>query len=151
MRLLRTLILCGIAVTVVSVELPSACADGYGYGYYWGGYGYPFGAHAYRSGNIPTPPYFAIHPPVYYGKRVGMPYGNSPFPRPARAVVRVSPQRVKYKPRPGVMIVNPYVKNDAEAKGNGSSPKAASSKPKAILNPYVVADEKVEPVQFVAD
>lgn len=35
-----------------------------------------FGAPTY---NNMTPPYFALHPPVYYGQRYSMPYGLSPF------------------------------------------------------------------------
>jgi hypothetical protein len=46
-------------------------------------YGFPFGyslgyANSYRY-RLPTPPYFSIHPPVYYGKRYVRPYGESPY------------------------------------------------------------------------
>ena len=47
------------------------------------GYGYLFGYGATNTPGIrsfvPAPPYFALHPPVYYGKRYTRPYGDSPF------------------------------------------------------------------------
>ena len=33
----------------------------------------------YSLGRLPLPPYFALHPPVYYGIRYTRPYGVSPF------------------------------------------------------------------------
>ncbi len=82
-----------------------------GYGGYDNGYVYPF---FYRVRSIPTPPYFALHPPVYYGPRLLMrPYGNSPWAYPstyerqgfipytAQAEVRVAPQPL--------LIHNPFV------------------------------------------
>jgi len=48
-----------------------------------GGYGLlGLNGSAYRSGDIPTPPYFALHPPVYYSQPVARPYGHSPFAYP---------------------------------------------------------------------
>lgn len=41
------------------------------------GYG-GFAASGPRS-YVPSPPYFALHPPVYYGQRYSRPYGVSPF------------------------------------------------------------------------
>ncbi len=32
-----------------------------------------------RTGNVPTPPYFALHPPVYYQAVTPRSYGQSPF------------------------------------------------------------------------
>ena len=128
--------------------LSSANANDFWYGHYGGWFNNPFGHYAYRIGNVPTPPYFAIHPPVYYGKRVGMPYGNSPYTRPPRPVVRVSPQPQKQQPVRGVMIENPFVKQKNKAKG--SKKKDLSSKPKIIVNPYVVSDEPKETEQLAA-
>ncbi|MCC6508797.1 MAG: hypothetical protein IT423_06800 [Pirellulaceae bacterium] len=46
-------------------------------------YAYLFGFGAANNNGIrsfvPAPPYFALHPPVYYGKRYTRPYGDSPF------------------------------------------------------------------------
>ncbi len=66
---------------------------------------HPFDGSAYRSGRIPTPPYFSIHPPVYYGRRVSMTYGDSPLIHPVTVSRRVNSAHV---PIPAV-IINPYV------------------------------------------
>jgi hypothetical protein len=38
---------------------------------------WPYGFQSQSS--VPSPPYFALHPPVYYGERYARPYGISPF------------------------------------------------------------------------
>lgn len=47
------------------------------------GYAYLFGYGAVNTPRITSfvhaPPYFALHPPVYYGQRYTRPYGESPF------------------------------------------------------------------------
>ncbi|UUO08920.1 hypothetical protein M4951_11520 [Blastopirellula sp. J2-11] len=79
---------------------------GPGFGY--GSYGYGYG---YVRGNVPTPPYFALHPPVYYSHSVARPYGISPFPigsyQPSQRVVYTAPT-----PEPQV-VINPYVTTEA--------------------------------------
>ena len=73
------------------VSSPARCSDGWP-AYYpptWSLH--PFGLAGSWSGSIPPVPYFAIHPPVYYGRRVSMPYGNSPVTRPPRPVTEVLP------------------------------------------------------------
>ncbi len=46
-------------------------------------YGFPFGfalgSQASFRNRLPTPPYFSIYPPVYYGERYKRPYGDSPY------------------------------------------------------------------------
>lgn len=44
----------------------------------WFGHGNN-GPAAYSLGNIPAPPYFALHPPVYYSHPTPRSYGHSPF------------------------------------------------------------------------
>jgi hypothetical protein len=55
-----------------------------------------------------TPPYFALHPPVYYGQRFTRPYGVSPYA--AWPQLQSNPE---YAPQPHVdrsmIICNPYV------------------------------------------
>lgn len=52
---------------------PLALGGGFGP---WGLYpGFGFATNP----NIPTPPYFALHPPVYYGELQRRPYGLTPF------------------------------------------------------------------------
>lgn len=95
-------------------------------------FGYSLGfAQRYRT-NVPTPPYFALHPPVYYGQRYYRPYGASPFaswpmlqPNPSYAPVSEEMERARQGysvPQPApiiqtsvmqpelVMIQNPYAK-----------------------------------------
>ena len=69
---LTFLTVCGMLENRVQAQV----FDG-GFSYGW--YPYWFGGPAYQSDLVPTPPYFAIHQPVYYGTRDGMPYGNSPI------------------------------------------------------------------------
>jgi len=82
--------------------LAMAYLFGYGgYGGYGGGRG--VGMTSYNS-NIP---YFAMHPPVYYGERYARPYGASPF-----AAWPQLQANSAYAPRPQAahaqVIANPY-------------------------------------------
>ncbi|MEQ1826235.1 MAG: hypothetical protein ABL921_09815 [Pirellula sp.] len=42
-------------------------------------FGYVLGHQNSFRNRLPTPPYFSIYPPVYYGARYQRPYGESPF------------------------------------------------------------------------
>lgn len=42
-------------------------------------FGYTLGYQNSFKYRVPAPPYFSVHPPVYYGKRYSRPYGESPF------------------------------------------------------------------------
>lgn len=113
-RLLSFLLLAGGSLIAASAQ-----ADGGGYGFWPGWWGSLGIASDYYIGNVPTPPYFALHPPVYYGQRVGMPYGNSPLPRPPRPVLREEREFVAAAaprtPVMGLMILNPYVPPTTDA------------------------------------
>jgi hypothetical protein len=150
MKAIRCFVTLALLLAPGGGMLSSAWAGDYWGGYHFGRYRYPFSHYAYRSGNIPAPPYYAIHPPVYYGTRVGMPYGNSPLTRPPRPVVRVSPRLEKPRPVEGVMIENPFVKNKGKKKAKGSKKRSVSSKPKTIINPYVIHDESKKTEQLAA-
>ncbi len=101
---------------VLSLLLASAVCDnaaragdglGLGLGYLYGrAYGSGYGG--YNSVIAPfTPPYFSLHPPVYYGKRYARPYGASPFAAWPQLQANSS-----YAPVPDVkraqIIPNPY-------------------------------------------
>ena len=149
-RLTKGLILIALAAALAHAELPAVRAQGAA-GRFYGWYPYVYPYLISSRGEVPTPPYFAIHPPVYYGRRVGMPYGNSPFPRPPRPVVRARSQPVQYAPRPGIMIENPYVENKVQAKprkrrtDETSERKRPTEAPgsKAQLNPYVLGEGEI--------
>jgi hypothetical protein len=96
----------------------------------------------YRTGQIPIPPYFSLHPPVYYGERVRMPYGSSPFAypytwwqqygfsAPVASPYDMASQPEPVRPRPRV-IVNPYV--------NNAQTTSTSAYAKATRNPYATS------------
>ena len=77
MKLYLTAILCAMAFVSSAGQASADCGGGFGYG----GYGYyNYGIRPY----VPAPPYFALHPPVYYGARYTRPYGDSPFAAPSQ-------------------------------------------------------------------
>lgn len=80
-----------------------------------GGYGLlGLNGSAYRSGRVPTPPYFALHPPVYYSQPMHRTYGYSPFAYPGTVKTPEAPPKA-------AMISNPHVqpvKQDAKPKLN---------------------------------
>ena len=61
----------------------------------------------YGLGYVPVPPYYALHPPVYYGERYYRSYGESPF---ARVDYSSRPQRIRAQ-----VIINPFVEQPAAA------------------------------------
>lgn len=105
---------------------------GHDYGSRWFG----FFEHPYASGRIPTPPYFAIHPPVYYSYAVPRSYGYSPFSYPG--TVR-TPEIVEQSASKSTVIINPHVKSKVkEASSEKADDKVAerAPKPQLIINPY---------------
>lgn len=92
----------------------------------WNALGPGYGGSIYSSGKLFVPPYFAVHPPVYYGQRVRMHYGDSPF---AASSSRWSSARSG-----PVVIVNPHM-----TVGDAGSV-ADRAGPRIIENPYFQAD-----------
>lgn len=96
-------------------------------------YGYGFSGNLYGLGRIPVPPYFALHPPVYYSEQVARPYGLSPF------AYRSAPVEA-HRAQPA-MITNPFVSQppatQPEAAEPAKDPVAAHAR--VIVNPYVDA------------
>lgn len=142
MRYVRWAILVGTFSLLVGGGAGDAGAYDFGWGYYPHGYPWVFGSPTYRTTTVPTPPYFAIHPPVYYGLRVGMPYGNSPITRPPRPVVRERVVPSVAEPSEGQWIDNPYVRSaaaDSEARRPG---RAA---PGMVQNPFAARGTRSAP------
>ena len=96
----------------------------------WGGAAWGFGG-SYGSfrNNVPVPPYFAIHPPVYYGKRYQRPYGDSPYA--SMPTLQANPA---YMPTPRAetrpQMVNPYYDGVVVAE------EIAPARPATIKNPF---------------
>ena len=132
------------ALCAVCFLLPSVASAGHpwygpvagGYGGYDTGYVYPY---FYRVRSIPTPPYFALHPPVYYGPRLlYRPYGNSPFAYPSWYERQFDNLASPYQaPRGPELIVNPFVEQE-EAAGVREANLLPAER-RAMGNPYVTA------------
>ena len=119
----------------------------------------------YRTGQIPVPPYYALHPPVYYGQREFQSYGRTPFAfpytwwqqgasgYPAFGGLLAQPNLSASAPAP-LVVSNPYTTADtatadssvidnpymqeASSVARGSPQTAGTSK--MILNPYYEAN-----------
>ncbi len=117
---------------------------GYGYGYgAWPGVamggvtGFGVGGSLYGLGQIPVPPYFSLHPPVYYSQPVARTYGYSPFPYSGN---RLTPEVVMQPEE----VLNPHVTPKVEAPQSETSADEPSVKtashrrpaPLWISNPY---------------
>ena len=111
----KSLLLGMMALLAPMASAASAQDNGLGYAYLFG-YG-ASNTSAIRS-YVPPPPYFALHPPVYYGQRYTRPYGESPFA--AWPQLR-SP--AGYYPRPAAPHAQPVIINFAPAHPQaGSAP-----------------------------
>jgi hypothetical protein len=124
------IVACGFASTAEAVDGPYFARSQYGpYGYYH--------AQAYLS-TPNTPPYFALHPPIYYGRGIQPAYSLSPYyvgiygsrtdcyywagrdlgdawgPQPLLAAAGSAEPRLAPAPRPApapaaeLIILNPY-------------------------------------------
>ena len=151
-----------LAALLTFGALPSSAqawdCGGYGIGPFGGPYGIGFGGFGspYAMGRIPTPPYFALHPPVYYSVPVARTYGYSPFAYPGT----VPTPEVEVEPTPQV-IVNPFVTPTAGEPGTIESsqpnpntsadvrdPQQVASAPLLIINPYVIDEVPAGPVRL---
>jgi hypothetical protein len=149
--MIRRALLVVAVLAVLAVQTPAQAQWGMGGGLGYGGFGtsyfgngLPAGWYTGVQGRMP--PYFALHPPVYYsGQIVRIPYGASPFanpwgnypapasilppPAPAPAGGNESrsienpffkPRELAARPSPelGVMIENPYYRPEGLAARN---------------------------------
>lgn len=114
----------------------------------WGSYG-GWGYLGTRVGFAPQPPYFAVHPPVYYSAQIiRRPYGYSPYAYPANYPsfnTQVIESRASANADPAVFI-NPYSAQAGNGGGQLPPPRNApapddnsSVQPQLIVNPYVVS------------
>jgi hypothetical protein len=106
----------------------STC-HGAGYPWGWSPLSYYYGDYVrlYSSSRIPVPPYFALHPPVYYSYPVPRPYGYSPYAYPpGTKTPELAP------PRPAV-ILNDYAPRSQPVRQKEGR---IASAPVRIANPY---------------
>ncbi|MEX0793117.1 MAG: hypothetical protein WD045_08275 [Pirellulaceae bacterium] len=154
-------ILLGVCVLATAMSLGSTAEAG-GFHPSWGGSHVGFSQPAIdqqrwtwrpfsmnRSlGYIPTPPYFALHPPVSYSYPISAPYGLSPAP-----IASYAPrQRVHFEqaaPEP-LVVINPYVTEDevaAVSDQDAPMPEIVDSPPSDVTSepePQVVENDMVE-------
>ena len=107
-------------------------------------YGFRSASNLYSLGHIPTPPYFAIHPPVYYGQRYFRSYGESPYARPARSSrpLLVDVQLIKNPFYQGAMMwpSEPLIEQDTSQEVKQEDQVAAQ----VIINPYYQTEAVVQ-------
>jgi len=101
--------------------------------------GYSYGSSPYSLGRLPMPPYFAIHPPVYYSQPVPRTYGYSPF---AYGPCVMTPEVAAPTPAPKT-IINPHV----EPQSADESDRLAGNS-KVIENPFCA--DGVKPTSMIA-
>jgi hypothetical protein len=121
-----------VLVAIVA-ESKSANAQDCGYPFVPFGFYQPYGAQ--YSTTIPTPPYFAVNPPVYYGTRYMRPYGISPFAAPpmvtAPSGYQAQPAPQNYSaPKP--LSANPYI-----CAGDNTKIETKVTQGEIRLNPFV--------------
>ena len=107
----------------------------------WNVPGFGTSGNLYGLGYIPVPPYYAIHPPVYYGQRYFRTYGESPYARPARSSrpLIVSVQVIKNPFCAELPLVLPELpKGDVE-----TTKDQVTVKPQMIVNPYYRSEDAV--------
>lgn len=133
MNLLRYL-LPGVVVAL-ALSAGAAKADCYGYGIGNCSFGnfnaYGASGTLYGSGYLHVPPYYAIHPPVYYSHQYYRPYGWTPFAQPSF----IAPVALKPEPR---LVVNPHVEVKEVKKAKPDN----TAKSEMIVNPYFVKRSK---------
>ena len=105
MRFYKQALLCLVVTALGAGQASAQWGGGFG-GFGYAGYGGYYGS--YIQPFVAAPPYFALHPPVYYGKRYTRPYGESPFAAPPG--LQVNPN---FAPTPHVerslAFSNPYM------------------------------------------
>lgn len=103
-------------------------------GFFPFGFYQPYGAQF--TSRIPTPPYFSVVPPVYYGGRYARPYGMSPFAAPPMAERPAGYRgrlRSQFEDGPHATpepISNPYI-------CKSSAPPTPVTKGEVRFNPFV--------------
>jgi hypothetical protein len=123
-----------VAVVVTLLACVPAQAGGFGCGSYLWNSPYPADlTPLYSVGAIPLPPYFALHPPVYYDMPVPRTYGYGPW---AYLPYMTTPEIAEPVPE---IIQNKFVPKPV--KQESDKPKMAQA-PLIIRNPYVIQTEE---------
>lgn len=133
--------LCLFSVVALCLFAPSSASAYWpylGYGGY-GGYGYGWGFNQ-ATNYVPSPPYYAIYPPVYYSSQItARHYGASPFAwsggmEPITYVPQPEPAAA---PEPE-MIENPFF-TGAKTTSKQTSAEIREPQPLEVANPFVAS------------
>lgn len=135
----RVSLLLAIALMGLSGWVAPKAQAGDGHHGVFGVWGYQDPSLLYRLGHIPVPPYFALHPPVYYGEQVSRSYGASPFAwrgyqpevmKPAKPEVTLNPhvvplpkskvESLQVDERSAKVMLNPFYFNPQERQVAGN-------------------------------
>lgn len=102
---------------------------------YVGGFGSGFGCYGYgysQSWYVPVPPYYALHPPVYYSHEiVRRPVGDSPYAYPSRRPA-AEPRRQFSR--------NPFVPDAVTGEGSQQAAQDTDSVAQVMRNPFYSDD-----------
>ena len=134
--MIKTSLLAAAAFAVLLIAQPEEAQAQYlGSNNCCGGLSHGILSSPYALSRVPDPPYFAIHPPVYYSHAVPRTYGYSPYAYPGS----VRTPEVKVEAPAAKMVKNPYA-TPAAAKPKKSidlKSMTKSSGPLEVLNPFV--------------
>ncbi len=139
---LHRLLLVIATIGLLNVSIADVRADGFAgrSGLPWFAYGYS--GSLYGLGRLPVPPYYAIHPPVYYSLPQARRYGHSPFAYSGeyQAPARVTPR----------VFINPHIERRVLPMEDGILPRpldpptTSTSTARVIANPYYSAETGAE-------
>jgi hypothetical protein len=123
---------CVVAIVAVVTNSPAVASDPYSGQHYLSRYSpYPADlSRLYGSGAIPVPPYFSLHPPVYYSRPVARTYGYSPWAYPPQT------KTPDVAPRTPKVIQNKFVPPTKDGTTKAAKHRVAAA-PVRILNPFV--------------
>ncbi len=142
-----------VAMSILAIAHSANAQGAYSFGgRYFNPYrGNAFGASPYALGRIPTPPYFALHPPVYYSGITPTTYGRRPFPQPAYPIFQAPQAQVKVSPssaptrsvRSLNVVQNPYMKSTDTPEKKPARTRTV----KVILNPFYRPNSELAKVE----
>ena len=96
-------------------------------------YGFGYSGSLYGLGYVPVPPYYALHPPVYYSHEIiRRPVGDSPYAYRSR---RPDVSRRQFSR-------NPFVPDTVLEDGSPQSSQPSDSVAQVIVNPFYGSDQR---------
>ena len=97
-------------------------------------FGFGYSGSLYGLGYVPVPPYYALHPPVYYSHEiVRRPMGDSPYAYQSRRPL--PPPRRHF-------VLNPFVPDPVSNEGSQQTAQGTDSVAKVMRNPFYGGDQR---------